>query len=102
MEGGHIGGKVIKRSRPPSLNSPIVMARNIRENKQLLFHFVSRDMKLKYHGSVLGYGWTIIEPLVMTGVFYLLFAILTTISRLSRRVNASNDTMPAMNNSRGK
>jgi len=78
MERGPVGGKAIKRGRPPSFNSPIVMAKNIRENKQLLFHFVSRDMKLKYHDSVLGYGWTIIEPLVMTGVFYLLFAILTT------------------------
>lgn len=78
MGSSPVGGKVIKRGRPPLFNSPIVMAKNIKENKQLLYHFVGRDLKLKYHGSILGYGWTIVEPLVMTGVFYLLFAILTT------------------------
>ena len=78
MDRGPVGGKAIKRGRPPFFSTPIVMARNISENRQLLYHFVSRDLKLKYHGSILGYGWTIVEPLVMTGVFYLLFAILTT------------------------
>jgi ABC-2 type transport system permease protein len=78
MTEGAMGGSVIQRGPPPFLSSPIVIARNLREHRHLVSHFIRRDFKLKYHGSILGYGWTIIEPLVMTGVFYLLFAILST------------------------
>jgi lipopolysaccharide transport system permease protein len=34
-------------------------------------------MKMRYHGSILGYGWTIAEPLALTVTFYILFAILS-------------------------
>jgi len=53
------------------------MLQNLHAHRQLLRHFISRDMKMRYHGSILGYGWTIVEPLALTVTFYILFAILS-------------------------
>ena len=53
------------------------MLQNLHAHRQLLRHFISRDMKMRYHGSILGYGWTIAEPLALTVTFYILFAILS-------------------------
>ena len=40
-------------------------------------HFISRDLKIRYHNSIIGYGWSILEPLALTFTFYILFAILS-------------------------
>ncbi len=40
-------------------------------------HFISRDLKTRYHGSIIGWGWSIVEPLALTVTFYILFAILS-------------------------
>ena len=61
----------------PFLTSPFSIGRNLYEYRQLLSHFVSRDMKVKYHNSILGYGWSVLEPLALTVTFYILFAILS-------------------------
>jgi len=34
-------------------------------------------MKVKYHNSILGYAWSILEPLALTVTFYILFTILS-------------------------
>lgn len=36
---------------------------------------VVRDLKLRYEGAVLGYFWTIFEPLLLTGIYYVVFGI---------------------------
>lgn len=36
---------------------------------------VIRDLKLRYEGAVLGYFWTIFEPLLLTGIYYVVFGI---------------------------
>lgn len=35
---------------------------------------VTRDLKLRYANSVLGYAWTVLEPLMMSGVYYFVFS----------------------------
>ena len=65
------------QAETPALSAPWKMLRNLHAHRQLLRHFISRDMKMRYHGSILGYGWTIVEPLALTVTFYILFAILS-------------------------
>ena len=78
MDGTESGGIVIETGSPPMFSSPIKMYGNIKKHRNLVNLMVHRDFKLKYHESIIGYGWTLVEPLVMTAVFYLLFAILST------------------------
>jgi lipopolysaccharide transport system permease protein len=52
------------------------MSLNIKElwaNRELLFFFVWRDLKVRYKQTMLGVAWTIIVPLANTIVFTLLF-----------------------------
>ena len=42
--------------------------------KDLLFQLVSRDLKLKYRRSILGYFWSILNPLMIMMVMYLVFS----------------------------
>ncbi len=41
--------------------------------RSLVWHLAVTDLKIRYKNSVLGFGWTIIEPLLMLTVFYLVF-----------------------------
>ncbi|MDO4978937.1 MAG: ABC transporter permease [Candidatus Saccharibacteria bacterium] len=41
----------------------------------LLLELVKTDFKLRYQGSVLGYMWAIIRPLLMFGILYLVFSV---------------------------
>ncbi len=44
------------------------------EYKDLLYELVSRDLKLKYRRSVLGYLWSILNPLLIMLVLYIVFS----------------------------
>ena len=68
---------LVLHSEPPALSAPFIMAGNLRKNLPLLRHFISRDLKTKYHGSIMGWGWSIVEPLALTVTFYILFAIIS-------------------------
>ncbi len=41
----------------------------------LIRQFSLTDFKLKYHGSVLGYLWSLLNPLLIFGTLYLVFSI---------------------------
>ena len=45
-----------------------------RKNRILLSELIKTDFKLRYQGSILGYLWAIIRPLLMFGILYLVFA----------------------------
>lgn len=45
-----------------------------RKNRILLGELVKTDFKLRYQGSVLGYLWAILRPLLMFAILYLVFA----------------------------
>jgi ABC-2 type transport system permease protein len=44
-------------------------------NKALLTELVRTDFKLRYQGSVLGYAWSLLRPLFMFLILYLVFAV---------------------------
>lgn len=70
--------KVLRRDgNLPFFSAPFKIFKNLAANRQLLKHFISRDLKVRYHNSILGYGWSILEPLALTVTFYVLFAILS-------------------------
>lgn len=52
--------KVIKRVTSPS-------------NRSLIRELVSSDFKLRYQGSILGYLWSLLRPLLLFGVLYVVF-----------------------------
>lgn len=45
-----------------------------RKNRILLGELVKTDFKLRYQGSVLGYLWAILRPLLMFAILYVVFA----------------------------
>ena len=55
---------------------PITVFQNIRKHNYLLSNFINRDLTLKYRNSFLGYFWSLLEPLLLSAVYYLLFIII--------------------------
>lgn len=47
-----------------------------KNNLSLLWVLAKTDFKLRYHGSVLGYFWSLLKPLLMFGVLYVVFSVL--------------------------
>ncbi len=41
--------------------------------RRVLWLLIVRDLKVRYAGSVLGYVWTVLDPLMMTGVYWFVF-----------------------------
>ena len=44
-------------------------------NRRVLSLLVGRDLKVKYADSALGYFWSILEPLMMAGIFWFVFTV---------------------------
>jgi ABC-2 type transport system permease protein len=44
--------------------------------RQILATLVKRDLRVRYARSVLGYLWTIIDPLAMAGVYFVVFTMI--------------------------
>ncbi|KAA1423998.1 ABC transporter permease [Mumia zhuanghuii] len=44
--------------------------------RKILFLLVRRDLKVRYANSVLGYMWTVLDPLLMSFVYWAMFSIL--------------------------
>ncbi len=62
--------------RPTLLGGPAAMLRDVRRHRHLVTNFISRDIRLKFRHSRLGYLWSILEPLLMTGVYVILFSVI--------------------------
>lgn len=54
----------------------ITVIQNIRKYNYLISNFIKRDLRLKYRNSFLGYFWSLLEPLLLSAVYYLLFIII--------------------------
>lgn len=66
---GRIGGF----TTDPSHVGPIVRARRVWDYRRILWVLVKGDLKVRYSDSVLGYLWTVLEPLLMSLVFWFIF-----------------------------
>lgn len=51
------------------------------KNRILLGELVRTDFKLRYENSVLGYMWSILNPLLLFGVLYLVFGVFLNLSK---------------------
>ena len=58
------------------LRGPMIVFNNIRDNKDMLSNFIQKDIRVRYRNSFLGYIWTVLQPLLLSGVYYFLFTIL--------------------------
>lgn len=46
-----------------------------KQNRALLSELVRTDFKLRYQGSVLGYAWSLLRPLLMFAILYVVFVV---------------------------
>jgi lipopolysaccharide transport system permease protein len=51
------------------------MWRDVLRHRYLIANFVRRDLRVKYRNSALGYLWSLLEPLLLSGVYIVLFSI---------------------------
>lgn len=56
--------------------SPLARAQALWSVRKIFWLLVRRDLKIRYADSALGYLWTIIDPLLMSLVYWTLFATL--------------------------
>ncbi len=71
--------KIYLREKNPVkhfLLGPLTVLQNIKKYNYLLANFIQRDFRLKYRNSFLGYFWSLLEPLLLSAVYYLLFIII--------------------------
>jgi ABC-2 type transport system permease protein len=67
------------RSRPRGFKSGqgndrlVERIRRVWEFRRILRLLVGRDLKVRYAGSALGYLWTVLEPLIMSLVYWFVF-----------------------------
>ncbi|MGZ4608817.1 MAG: ABC transporter permease [Actinomycetes bacterium] len=43
------------------------------DRRRILQLLITRDLKVKYSGSALGYVWSVLEPLMMAGIYWVVF-----------------------------
>lgn len=55
------------------IRGPSALGSRDRRFWRLLWHMAVTDFRLKYHGSVFGYIWSLVSPLLLFGVLYLAF-----------------------------
>jgi len=53
----------------------VKMWRDIWRYEYLVSNFVRRDLRVKYRNSALGYFWSLLDPLLQSGVYVVLFTI---------------------------
>lgn len=62
----------------------LAAARELLAYADLLRNLVVRDLKVRYRGSVLGFAWALLNPLLMMGVFTLVFQVLAKSDPIER------------------
>ncbi len=62
--------------RSAHIRSVRAAAASLFEYRQLIRSLVAKDLKLKYRGSVLGFMWSLVNPLMMLGVYSFAFGVI--------------------------
>jgi ABC-2 type transport system permease protein len=69
---------------PPGLGAPIkgptAMGSDFGRMLRLTWTLAVTDFKLRYFGSALGYLWSLVQPLMLFGVLYVVFSVLLDFS----------------------
>lgn len=52
---------------------PIARINQIRRRSNVLYELISRGLKVQYRESFLGYAWSLLEPLLLIGVYWIVF-----------------------------
>jgi ABC-2 type transport system permease protein len=73
--------------RPATLSAAPVRPSAWRSNLNLTRELAVTTFKLKYTGSVLGYAWSLVKPLLIFGMTYLVFAVFLLRGRTSPAEN---------------
>lgn len=60
------------------------LSRRLRHNLRILHVIAAMDFKLKYAGSALGYVWSIIKPLALFTMLYLVFGRVFNLGEISK------------------
>ena len=75
-EGGEMGNLRLVGVKPPLRSAPFSAIRQMFHHRFLIRNLVSREVRGKYRNAILGYGWTVIEPALLTVVYFFLFFML--------------------------
>jgi ABC-2 type transport system permease protein len=60
----------------PLLAGPFQMLNTLCRDWYLIRNLVRKDLRARYNNAALGYGWTFIEPFLLSAVYYALFTII--------------------------
>ncbi len=59
---------------PPPSGAPLRWGRNRNTYASLVLQFALKDFKIRYTHSVLGYAWSVLNPLMFFGIYYVVFS----------------------------
>jgi len=62
--------------KTPLIYAPFSALKEMINHRFLIRNLVSREVRGKYRNAILGYGWTVIEPALLTIVYFFLFFML--------------------------
>ena len=67
----------VRVNRPQTtIRSELVRkSREIRAGREILYNLVAKDLKVRYKNSVLGFVWSMLNPLLYLGVFFVVFNV---------------------------
>ena len=54
----------------------LALGRTVVRHHHVLVNFVLRDLKVKYRGTVLGYLWSLLEPLSLVLIYWFVFVVI--------------------------
>jgi ABC-2 type transport system permease protein len=66
--------------RRPTGGGPIARIFQISRRHEVLRELVARGLKVKYSQSLLGYAWSLVEPLLLIGIYWVVFAHVARLS----------------------
>ena len=58
------------------LSGPYLIWKNLTDYFPVLSNFIQRDIQLKYRNSLFGFFWSLLEPLILSGVYFILFIVI--------------------------
>ena len=47
---------------------------SLRKHRSLIYQFTKREIMMKYKGSIMGYTWAILNPMIMLTVYTIVFS----------------------------